>query len=357
MTLQVNVEASHYWSHLCCHIFNSSRNFKKMILNSPSLPFLDRPLCWIISGLDLDGLKVKRQNISPPASYLEESHSRDMLLCVQVCGHRSVLAEGFHCLSVGGSYILVGLVHPDSALPFTAEQIIRKCVHIAGMGGGMTSRFECRITKNCSVSQSGEISCHILVSHFLELCSSSTTEALSLILNASFPSTALWNLHWIMAVVCHITTSISFSCPFWSLRCSQLQLLSPPSSYRFLIQYGGEVPLLEVGQPAVQANWTLWSHWGSPHTKVSPRVVAALNHIHMLGNGRALLEASKAKEHLTKESSSVEKYYFYDYSKSPVEVLLLWLLKVYELACILMPLRWYFDLKFPRDYVSFQKIN
>ncbi|XP_065175166.1 D-altritol 5-dehydrogenase-like [Sycon ciliatum] len=52
---------------------------------------------------------------------------------IEVCGHKSVLQEGFRCLRPGGHYVLVGLVHPDSALPITAEDIIRKCATITGV--------------------------------------------------------------------------------------------------------------------------------------------------------------------------------------------------------------------------------
>ncbi len=35
----------------------------------------------------------------------------------------------------GGTYVLTGMVHPDSKLDVTAEQIIRKCLTIHGKAG------------------------------------------------------------------------------------------------------------------------------------------------------------------------------------------------------------------------------
>lgn len=51
----------------------------------------------------------------------------------EVAGVRQLVAQGVELLRPGGDYILVGLVHPDSALDITAEQIIRKCLHIKGV--------------------------------------------------------------------------------------------------------------------------------------------------------------------------------------------------------------------------------
>ena len=36
-------------------------------------------------------------------------------------------------LKPGGVYVLVGMVHPQSKLDITAEQIIRKCITITGL--------------------------------------------------------------------------------------------------------------------------------------------------------------------------------------------------------------------------------
>ncbi|MDO5979010.1 zinc-binding dehydrogenase [Flavivirga spongiicola] len=51
----------------------------------------------------------------------------------EVAGIKQLVPQGLQLLRPGGDYILVGLVHPDSDLGITAEQIIRKCIHIKGV--------------------------------------------------------------------------------------------------------------------------------------------------------------------------------------------------------------------------------
>ncbi|KAK3733252.1 hypothetical protein QZH41_011094 [Actinostola sp. cb2023] len=52
---------------------------------------------------------------------------------VEVCGHRSVISEGLRLIRNGGTYVWIGLVHPDSKLDMiTAQQIIQKCLTIQG---------------------------------------------------------------------------------------------------------------------------------------------------------------------------------------------------------------------------------
>ena len=43
-----------------------------------------------------------------------------------------MITEGIKLLRPGGVYVLVGMVHPDSELDITGEQIIRKCITIKG---------------------------------------------------------------------------------------------------------------------------------------------------------------------------------------------------------------------------------
>lgn len=49
-------------------------------------------------------------------------------------GARRVLGEGLAVLRAGGTYVLAGLVHPDSDLAgITAEALIRKCLTLHGV--------------------------------------------------------------------------------------------------------------------------------------------------------------------------------------------------------------------------------
>lgn len=52
---------------------------------------------------------------------------------IEVAGSPAVLPAGLEALRYGGSYLLVGLVHPDSVIPFTAEQVVRRCLRVRGI--------------------------------------------------------------------------------------------------------------------------------------------------------------------------------------------------------------------------------
>ena len=50
----------------------------------------------------------------------------------QACGASAVVEEGIQLLKPGGTYVLVGLVHPDSPIFLQGERLIRKCLTIKG---------------------------------------------------------------------------------------------------------------------------------------------------------------------------------------------------------------------------------
>ncbi|XP_028410406.1 uncharacterized protein LOC114533030 [Dendronephthya gigantea] len=52
---------------------------------------------------------------------------------MEVSGVKNVFPKGMRVIKPGGFYTFVGLVHPDSKLELTAEQIIRKCLTIRGI--------------------------------------------------------------------------------------------------------------------------------------------------------------------------------------------------------------------------------
>lgn len=51
---------------------------------------------------------------------------------IEVAGTSAVISEGLRVLRPGGFYALAGLVHPDSVLDLTGEQLIRKCLTVRG---------------------------------------------------------------------------------------------------------------------------------------------------------------------------------------------------------------------------------
>ena len=48
-------------------------------------------------------------------------------------GASSVVTEGIRLLRPGGTYVFVGMVHPDTKLDLTGEQVVRKCLTIRGI--------------------------------------------------------------------------------------------------------------------------------------------------------------------------------------------------------------------------------
>ena len=71
-----------------------------------------------------------------PVESIEEIDSREpngIDLAIEVTGNSEILNQGVSLLRPDGEYIFVGMVHPDSILPITGEQIIRKCLHIRGV--------------------------------------------------------------------------------------------------------------------------------------------------------------------------------------------------------------------------------
>ena len=61
-----------------------------------------------------------------------EVASRCADVVIEVSGSASVVNEGLRMLRPGGHYLMVGMVHPDSALAITGEAIIRGCVTMRG---------------------------------------------------------------------------------------------------------------------------------------------------------------------------------------------------------------------------------
>ncbi len=52
---------------------------------------------------------------------------------LEVAGASTLVNEGIAVLRPGGFYAFVGMVHPDTQLQITGEQIIRKCLYIRGV--------------------------------------------------------------------------------------------------------------------------------------------------------------------------------------------------------------------------------
>ncbi|XP_077994900.1 L-threonine 3-dehydrogenase-like [Glandiceps talaboti] len=59
--------------------------------------------------------------------------SSEFDVVIEVCGAASVVNDGMDLLKIGGTYIFVGMVHPQSQLDITGNQIIRKYITIKGV--------------------------------------------------------------------------------------------------------------------------------------------------------------------------------------------------------------------------------
>ena len=52
---------------------------------------------------------------------------------LEMAGYAPAVADGVQALRIGGTYVFVGMVHPDSQLPLTGEQVIRKSLRLQGV--------------------------------------------------------------------------------------------------------------------------------------------------------------------------------------------------------------------------------
>jgi putative phosphonate catabolism associated alcohol dehydrogenase len=67
------------------------------------------------------------------AEEIARRHPRGVDATFEVAGVKDIVEEGVSALRIGGSYVFVGLVHPNSELTITAETIIRKCLTLHGV--------------------------------------------------------------------------------------------------------------------------------------------------------------------------------------------------------------------------------
>lgn len=52
---------------------------------------------------------------------------------IEACGNSEAFVSGVPLLKPGGVYMLVGMVHPNTKLDLTGEQVVRKCLTIVGI--------------------------------------------------------------------------------------------------------------------------------------------------------------------------------------------------------------------------------
>lgn len=52
---------------------------------------------------------------------------------IEACGNSQAFMNGVPLLKPGGVYMLVGMVHPNTHLNLTGEQVVRKCLTLVGI--------------------------------------------------------------------------------------------------------------------------------------------------------------------------------------------------------------------------------
>lgn len=86
------------------------------------------PLIKKFGGIPVDAKDADKAN-----QLILEQTEGGVDVVFEVAGIKQLIPQGILLLRPGGDYILVGLVHPDSALGITAEQLIRKCIRMKGV--------------------------------------------------------------------------------------------------------------------------------------------------------------------------------------------------------------------------------
>jgi len=82
---------------------------------------------------DFGGIPVDARDAQKAIQFILDKTGGGVDAVFEVAGIKELIPQGLELLRPGGDYVLVGLVHPDSALGITAEQIIRKCIRIKGV--------------------------------------------------------------------------------------------------------------------------------------------------------------------------------------------------------------------------------
>jgi putative phosphonate catabolism associated alcohol dehydrogenase len=76
---------------------------------------------------------VTAVNVQMPDSDALEAAAGGVDAVIEVTGSGAAVRQGVRLLRPGGLYVLAGLVHPNSALEFTGEELIRKCLTVTGV--------------------------------------------------------------------------------------------------------------------------------------------------------------------------------------------------------------------------------
>ena len=82
------------------------------------------------TDIDADRLALSSEFGAIPAT---DTPPEGLDAVFEVAGNADLIPAGVAALRPGGSYVFVGMVHPNTRLELTGEQIIRKCLTIRGV--------------------------------------------------------------------------------------------------------------------------------------------------------------------------------------------------------------------------------
>ena len=81
-------------------------------------------------GIPVDG---RAERYAESRRVIEQAAPRGVDAVIEVAGAAALVPEGVRLLRPGGTYVFAGMVHPDTRLELTGEQVIRKCLTIRGV--------------------------------------------------------------------------------------------------------------------------------------------------------------------------------------------------------------------------------
>ena len=84
---------------------------------------------------EFGGVPLRADPINWPAAVkrLREASPEGVDLVIEVAGSAEAVPQGVSVLRPGGSYVWAGMVHPETALALTGEDVVKKCLHIRGV--------------------------------------------------------------------------------------------------------------------------------------------------------------------------------------------------------------------------------
>jgi putative phosphonate catabolism associated alcohol dehydrogenase len=78
-------------------------------------------------------LRVDSRNWPKSMETLRAASPEGVDLVVEVAGSADAVTQGMQVLRPGGHYVWAGMVHPETALRLTGEEVVKKCLQIRGV--------------------------------------------------------------------------------------------------------------------------------------------------------------------------------------------------------------------------------